>query len=77
MTEAITTVVIICSQCGVNQVETEYLQEETCGSCLEEQHQSVGYPRELNFDEPEGRKDDRISPEPTYEWLDEEYDNEV
>ena len=77
MIEAITTVVCICKTCNVNQVEPENLQEETCSSCISEYDEDgSGTPRELNFDEPEGRKDDRINPEPTYSWLDEEIDSE-
>jgi len=77
MNEAITSKRTICSVCNVNEVEIGNLQEEICSSCTDEYDDNVGYPRELFFEEPEGRKDDRIRPEPDYEWTEEERDYEV
>lgn len=65
--------VVICSCCGVNPVSQENIEEEVCSSCLEEQDPSAYLPRELNFNEVEGRKDDRVSPQPI-DW--EKYDEE-
>jgi len=51
--------VLICSECGVNPIEVENLDSETCSCCLEEQGRDSLNMKELNFDTETHRKDDR------------------
>ena len=53
---------IICTECGVNPVELENLQDEVCSYCLDASESLYGTPRELNFSLEPQRKDDRQSP---------------
>lgn len=59
--------ILICSVCGVNHVEEINKEEEICQECLDIQDNS-GSPRELNFEDRELRKDDRMLPVPEDNW---------